>query len=364
MSYQPNIAVHPGGTVQRVLDSLGMTQKSLSERTGLTEKHISDIVNGRASITPETAILFENSLGGSAEFWNNLQVNYETIKVRLEQEKRATQELEQQHLKNFPYQELEKFGYVEKAASSEKKIINLFKFFGVNSLAQVEPSQAVAYRAHKDGASNQAKVATWLRCGEKELERYKSNRTVNVYDKDKLLKLLPKLKALSTKQDFTCDLINILASAGVILIPTPYFTATYASGATRWIGGNPVIQLSDFGKRLDKFWFTLFHEIGHVVLHGRKEQFISFDRNGQKTNEENEADNFAAESLISYRDLNDFKASLNSALSPGEQIKSFAKQQNIHPSIVAGRLQNDYGVYSSKELNKLHVRIRIGLSNE
>lgn len=61
-----------------------MTQKSLSERTGLTEKHISKIINGEASVTVETALLLENALGGTASFWINLEKNYQETKARLE----------------------------------------------------------------------------------------------------------------------------------------------------------------------------------------------------------------------------------------------------------------------------------------
>ena len=57
MVYQPHKAIHPGRTVERTIEALGMTQKQLATRTGLSEKHISQIINGESSITAETALL-------------------------------------------------------------------------------------------------------------------------------------------------------------------------------------------------------------------------------------------------------------------------------------------------------------------
>lgn len=84
MAYNPNKAIHPGHIIARALEREEMTQKNLSERTGLTEKHLSQIINGEASITVETALLLENALGGAASFWINLEKNYQETRARLD----------------------------------------------------------------------------------------------------------------------------------------------------------------------------------------------------------------------------------------------------------------------------------------
>ncbi|MCL2137752.1 MAG: HigA family addiction module antitoxin [Coriobacteriia bacterium] len=76
MSYEPSVAVHPGLTVARELDAIGETQKWLADRTGLSEKQISQIIGGLAPITAEMAIKLEYALGGSANFWVKLNSNY------------------------------------------------------------------------------------------------------------------------------------------------------------------------------------------------------------------------------------------------------------------------------------------------
>jgi len=118
MAYIPNRAIHPGHIVAEALERDGMTQKSLSERTGISEKHLSQIINGEASITVETALALENALGGSASFWNNLEKNYQETKARLERAASLTEEMSILH--KFPYLELAKRGYVEQTTNKEK----------------------------------------------------------------------------------------------------------------------------------------------------------------------------------------------------------------------------------------------------
>jgi HTH-type transcriptional regulator/antitoxin HigA len=337
MSYQPNKAIHPGSAVGRTLDKLGMSQKSLSERTGITEKHISAIINGDASITPETAALFANALGGKPSFWNNLQKNYEETKVRLENQELAAKEVEL--VQSFPYLELKKRGYVKDTRIAVEKVLELWRFFGVNSLSSVKLVESTAWRR---GATEQVKaesLAAWLRCGELGLKELVDNLGLKSYDEAGLKQLLPKLRAYTTPTSsaFWRNLQEELANVGVALIAIKHFSGTRANGATRWIGGNPVIQLSAYGRDADKVWFTLFHEIGHVLKHGKRDKFISFNNGKEKSTEELEADNFAADTLISKNAYDTFV--INGDYSK-EAIVKFSNNQGIHPGIVVGRLKN------------------------
>jgi len=169
MVYNPNKAIHPGYTISKALDREGMTQKSLSERTGLTEKHISQIINGEASITVETALLLENALGGSASFWVNLEKKYQETRARIERISIIKKETEM--ISKFPYAELAKRGFVEKTTNNYKKVENLWRFFGVNSLSYVQTTETVAYRKKNNLNIKSEVIATWLRCGELESKK-------------------------------------------------------------------------------------------------------------------------------------------------------------------------------------------------
>ena len=144
MIYNPNKAIHPGHTIAKALVSDGMTQKNLSERTGLSEKHLSKIINGEASITIETALLLENALGGSSSFWINLEKNYQEIKARLERISLIEKEIKL--IREFPYKELAERGHVAQTTNNNKKVENLWRFFRVNSLSFVQNTEVIAYR--------------------------------------------------------------------------------------------------------------------------------------------------------------------------------------------------------------------------
>ena len=92
MSYQPGIAVPPGRAIAKALDAAGLTQRDLSQRIGISEKHISQIVNGHAPITHDTANGLALVLGGSISFWLNLENNYQETKYRLDSQKRLLDE--------------------------------------------------------------------------------------------------------------------------------------------------------------------------------------------------------------------------------------------------------------------------------
>lgn len=355
MSYQPNKAIHPGVTVSHILVNLGMTQKSLSERTGITEKHISSIINGDASITPETAALFANALGGTPSFWNNLQKRYEETKVRLENEKFAQNEVNL--LGNFPYNELKKRGYVPDVKDKLKKVLELWRFYGVNSLKSVQSIESIAWRR---GATEKVKaesLSAWLRCGELEANELTEKIKIEEFNENKLRSLLPKVRncTYSMVSDFWNNLQKEFASAGVILIAVEHFPGTRANGATRWIGGNPVIQLSAYGRNADGVWFTLMHEIGHVLKHGKKDKFISFNNGREKSTTEIEADEFAAETLIPKKDYDVFVSSGD--FSRGSIIE-FAKSQEIHPGVVVGRLKN-HGLIDFNKYLDMHGKLTV-----
>lgn len=342
MVYNPNKAIHPGHIIARSLEREGMSQKNLSERTGLTEKHISQIINGEASITVETALLLENALGGQASFWINLEKNFQETRARLERSDLLKKEV--LLAAKFPYSELVKREYLEQTSNKEKRVENLWKFFGVNSLEYVQNTEVVAYRKKSGSNIKSEFIATWLRCGE--LESRKAN--LSEYSEQKLKESLAEIKSLTTKEPekFSPQIVRILNSTGISLIYTPHFSGTGVSGAVRWVGNNPVIQLSLYGAFLDIFWFNLFHEIGHLVLHGKKEKFIEFNNRDLSSmqDKEKEADKFASNELIPEKSYSEF---LEKELTK-QGINNFAQDLGIHPSIVAGRLCHDKKVKWNK----------------
>ncbi len=337
-SYNPDIAIHPGNTLLDILDELGMKQVDLANRTGLTTKTINEIIKGKNPITPETSIRLSAVFGMSATFWNNLQRNYEETLTRLEIEKKLENELI--NLKEYNcYGELAHWGYVKKTRNRKEKVVNLLNFFGVSSLERIPTIHAIAFRKKLQGKLSKESLAAWLRCGELDAQKIETQK----FDKYKLEDSIENLRKLTKEkpQIFEKELTKICASFGVAVVFVPYFKNTNVNGATRWLNPDKaIIQLSLRGRYDDIFWFTFFHELGHLFKHGKKDQFVEFDnKNNGREVKEKEADNFAREALIPYDKYSKF---INQGDYSTAAIKNFANKLNISPSIVAGRLSFDH----------------------
>jgi len=331
LSYNPDIALHPGESLRDELEFMNLSQVELAQRTGLSEKHISQIINGVDPISPDTAIKLERATGISAAFWNNLQKNYDLTHARIVSEKKIKDEINE--AKKFKcYAELVNLGCIESSNDWKTKTENLLKFFGVNSLLYVPATEGVAFR-QVAGKFDQHSLAAWLRCGELDAKKIQTQ----IFDKKKIKEVIPEIKKLTSHPEgFGSKLQELCSSAGIAVVYTPYFKNTKVTGSARWIGDKAVIQLNTRGAYADIFWFTFFHELGHIVLHGVKEKFIDY-KGKAKDQKEKEADEFAANTLISPTE---YKNLINSPLNRAT-VSSFAHSVGIHMSIVLGRLAHE-----------------------
>ncbi|MEA3449603.1 MAG: HigA family addiction module antitoxin [Patescibacteria group bacterium] len=334
MSYKPSIALHPGKTLALTIERASMSQIDLSQRTGISEKHISHIMNGKTVITLDTALKLERVLGGNADFWINLENQYQENKARLKQEEQLKKEII--IMKEYPYLELSKTGAVKKTIDNKEKVDNLLNFFAVDSLSFVLKTEAIAFKKTNTDKISKESLAAWLRFGEIEAKK----QEVNKFDKNKLKKKIDELKKLThLPNNFSEQIRKICAECGVKVLFTPYLKNTYVNGAVRWVGDNPVIQLTIRYKYSDIFWFTFLHEVGHILLHGKTDQFIDFNEKIKRSSKkEKEADKFASNTLIDY---NEYKNFVSQNDFKNIQIKTFAKKLDVDPGIVAGRLAHD-----------------------
>ena len=358
-NYNPNIAVYPGNTLKELLESVGMTQTDLAERIGLTPKTINEIIQGKSSITPETAIKLSAVFGMSATFWNNLERGYQETLARIERNKKLENEIP--FLKRFEcYKELAKLAYVPASKDLKEKVLNLLNFFGVSSLDFVPKTYQVAFRQSKQANLSHESLAAWLRCGEIEGNKIETK----AFDREKLISSIENLRTLTTKNtsEIEKSLKSLCAECGVAVAFVPYFSHTFVDGATRWLSADKaLIQVSLRGAHIDRFWFTFFHEIGHLLKHGKKDQFIEFEKRntGELEVKEKEADEYAGKTLIPDAVFNKFVAS-GQAVTDGS-ITRFAKEINISPAIVAGRIAHELNQKGAKNTWKRfsHLRPRV-----
>jgi HTH-type transcriptional regulator / antitoxin HigA len=338
--WQPEWAVAPGEILLEALDERGMTQSELAHRTARPLKTINEIVKGKAAITAETALQFERALGISARLWTGLETAYRDYLARQE----AQRELEANAawVDDFPINDLVHEELIKRGKTKADTLAELLSFFRVSSPIAFERQwlkPAAALRSSPAFAASPKAVAAWLRWGEIEAAMVQSQP----FDARRLRTVLDEIKTLTRRGPFMRILDKVkamCADAGVIVVLTPEFRGIHLSGATRWIGGRAVIQLSLRHKSDDQFWFTFFHEAGHVLAPTRKRDFIdSPDYESAAGDADEEAANqFARDLLLPPRDYEKF---IERADFSASAVRSFAEAQGVAPGIVVGRLQRD-----------------------
>ncbi|MEW8974264.1 MAG: HigA family addiction module antitoxin [Tissierellaceae bacterium] len=330
--FMPTVAILPGDTIRENMQFLGMNQRELAARLDITPKHLSHILNGNAPITYDTALKLESVIGPSAQFWMNLETNYQLNKTRLDKQTKLDLDLE--ILKEIPYKEMSEFGWVEETTSRPERVSNCRTFFGVAELSSIKPSYAVAFRTHKQIKEiSDFGVFAWLR--KAELEGL--NVEVKKFNKRRLKSLIPTFRELTLKEpaDFYPEMKRLCAECGIALVLVPYLSKTYICGATIWRNNKAILGLSVRGKRADVFWFTFFHELAHLINHSSNEFHISFDNEDG----EDEADDIASNYLISEEQYRNFIEEYD--YMDKTQIVNYSYEIGIAPSILLGRLQHD-----------------------
>jgi HTH-type transcriptional regulator / antitoxin HigA len=331
--HEPDYAVAPGGVLQDTIDALGMSQADLALRTGLSKKTINQIIRGREPLSHDTALRLERVTGTPARLWNSLEAGYRERLARLEEKARLVQDLE--WLKTIPTGELIRRGAIEEKSDRVGLLQAVLAFFGVNSpreWATVWNNLEVAFRKSPAFEANRGAVAAWIRLGELEAQRIECQP----FDKDRFKQALDQIRGLTVKRPevFVPRMRELCAAAGVAVVFTPEIKGAPVSGATQWLTAEKaLIQLTLRPKSNDHFWFSFFHEAGHILKHGKKEKFV--EDGAAQDEREMEANHFAEDFLIPRERLGEL-----TGLRERDQIVSFAESVRIAPGIVLGRLQN------------------------
>lgn len=357
-----DIAFHPGETLAEKLEEINMGPKEFAIRTGKPEKTINAVLKGESAITSDMAILFEDVLQIPARFWLKQQYEYDEYIAR--QKRQSVIDLAKDWAAQFPYAEMAKLGWIIPTRKVEEKVVHLFKYFGLSSSEAWEEyfykqQLKVAFRISLHNTKNPHALSAWIRQGELQA----NSMEAPAFDKQLLLEQLPKIKKVMAihPQDFFVQLQQLCLRAGVKVIYTPCVKQAPISGSTRWINNYPVIQLTGRYNQNDRFWFTFFHEVGHVLLHGKKEIFLEdIEYSDYDNQKEQEADGFAVKWTFSEEQENEVLK--NEDLTERE-IVEFAKKFNTHPAIIIGRLQKKEIIHYSQG-RQFFLKLNFNNSNE
>lgn len=334
------VAFHPGYYIKEVIDESGLTQADFAKRLGTTPKNLSILVRGEQSLSVDIANKLSRMLGTSASYWLGLQMAYDELTIEFMRLEELDRERDTFRLIDYGYFR-DNFGLPDLPRKVDEQIAKVREYLSIASLTVLEEKDlAVDFRCYKEdmSRSNIVNSNVMLQIAVNETLKTRTTKFDRKLFEERVDSLL---KYSKTHDGFLPALKDELMSCGVYLVVLPNIKNSGISGATKKVDGKVMIFVNDRRHFEDTFWFTLFHEIGHV-LNGDL---------GASTEKEADADDYARRMLIPEEEYNDFIVSCDSFNE--KNIKSFADSIDRDPGIVLGRLLLEHKVsYSDTELCK------------
>lgn len=349
---ETDYATPPGETLQDLMEEQGLTQRDLARRADLSPKHVNQLLHGLVSLSPAVAQRLELVTGMPARMWNQLEALYQSDLQRIQARRNLADY--SAWLDAMPVKTLLRRGILPEApADRASRVQQMLSFFGVASVFAWDNVYSKLECAFRQSTAHEIKsgaVAAWLRLGEIAAREIKCAP----FDAKGLRSALPELRTLTSEppEVFVPKVQAICAAHGVAVVFVEEVEGACVSGVMRWLTPNKaLIQLSFRYRTDDHLWFTFFHEVGHVLLHGKSDLWIEDGGSFGSDPREVEADRFSRDLLIPPAVAVDIRN-----LKSKTAVVDFAHDAGIAPGIVVGRLQHD-GIWPPANGNGLKRRL-------
>ncbi|WP_110971698.1 ImmA/IrrE family metallo-endopeptidase [Pseudomonas huaxiensis] len=351
--FKPSQLIPPGETISEILEERKITTSDFAQGIGVPYEVANKLLVGDFIISKELAISLSGVLGASPSFWLSRE---EIYRSQLSEIKAPLTSEEDSWLKELPVSTMQKNGWIPKVAYPAQNLRNCLRFFDVPDVGSwkkiyASGSELAAFRTSPAFDPKLGAVAAWLRQGEIEADFI----DCSPWDKDRFCAALEEARFLTTQADpniFIPELQKIFAKCGVAVAIARTPDGCQASGATKFISDEKAMLMLSFRHLSDDhFWFTLFHEAAHLILHGDV-LFVEVE-NCSDSVQEQEANTFSADFLIPV----EYKSELRSLGNDMRKIIKFSKRLGVSPGIVVGQLQH-LGIVKHYHLQKLKVRYK------
>ena len=332
IEYNDTIAFHPGYYIKEIVDESGLTQEDFAKRLDTTPKNLSLLIRGEQSLSMDIAMKLSRMLGTTVNYWLNLQNAYDVLIAEFKSQKEL--EAERKIFEYFDYRFFrENFGLPDLPRKKDEQIKALREFFSVATLTVfTKRDMAVSFRSSTKDLPEASIVKA------NAMVQIAINQALKIeapkFDKKKFEKAVDYALTLTTQHgDFYPLIRKAFEDAGVIFVILPNLPGSGINGATKKIGQNVMLMVNDRRFYSDTFWFTLFHEIGHII---NGDYGITFEN--EHVGQEDAADKYAEDKLIppgeyeAFVKMNEFSENA---------IRRFAERIDRDPGIVLDRLQND-----------------------
>ncbi len=341
----------PGDRLKEELEARGWTQADLADILGRPQRLVSEIITAKRAITPETAKGLGEALGTDAEFWMNLESQYQLSQTQ------GSYELISRRAKvygQFPVREMQKRGWLSEAPSLDALEQHLKAYFNVPSL---DRDVVIPHAAKKTSYDKPTVLqAAWLM----RARQLAPKVSVQKYAPANLTVLYQELRQCVQRREDAAKVPALTARAGIRFLIIEPLPGSKIDASCFWFDGQPLIVLTLRYDKHDIFWHALFHELDHIAHdEGKAEPVVDSNlmadcSHGLRT--EKRANQSAASTLVSRDEMERFIARVKPFYSESA-ILSFAAQLQVHPGIVVGQLQHRQLVPWSA-FSKLKAKIR------
>ncbi len=345
----PFDASHPGGLILDEIEFRGISQADLALQMDVKKSFLNELIKGKRALTADIALLLEKILEIPAEYWMNLQSQYELDNARIKEKnisRLANAESWNIIKQLIPVGYFKKHEYFQDNIEANiKKVQDIYEVANIDQLVQKTAYQHVAlHRKSEKLQIDDKNMLAWNM-----LARFEAKQQdVNSFNFNNIPSLVSELKQIFFENENTIQKVKSkLKQYGVKFVLIDKIEKAPIDGYTFWSENNPAIAMTIRHKRIDNFAFTIMHELGHIDLHlraNRDHQF--FDLSEKKRSVETmemEADTFAQtnliqpdqwDTIIKLPELNDYS------------IKMISNKFSIHPAIILGRINHELNHYA------------------
>jgi HTH-type transcriptional regulator/antitoxin HigA len=326
----------PGVFIREQMELREWNQADLAEVLSMTPKHINALLNNKLRLTTEMAQRLGGAFGQSPNYWLAIDAGYQLFKSKKQTVANVAQK--KSYIYEYvPVLEMIRLGWLIKISevdALEKQLCDFFRKVKLDfSVMDKEPLPCFRKSdAHSKFSAYAAQC--WYQMAKNISEKI----DVPQFNRKKLENLLECISAYTSETARLATFLFDLNAVGVKFFVLKHLQKTYLDGAAFLYGKNPVIVYTSRYDRLDNFWFTLAHEIAHVLMHISTEKDCFFDditKDGTDK-KEMEANDKARGVLQQNEILHYFSGSGNYIRN--DFVITCSKELKIHPSIIAGTL--------------------------
>lgn len=348
----------PGDYIERHLLERNWKKSYLADIMGVTTSRVSELISGDKKIDVEMAKILGAIFDESPMVWLNREQEYQLQKENQEADRKAQRSFERAKVyRRFPMKELFARGWINASAieSVESQVKRLYRIENIDD----NPSIPVAMRQSMPSHSINPLQAAWV-CRTLDIAE---SMTVNEFDHGKMPAAIDYFRKLAAFTIGASKVPEAMSHFGIRFVINEPIPGSKIDGAAMWIKPNmPVIGMTLRFDRLDYFWFTLMHELSHILHRDASiDSATTFEdvEPVEVSDIENRANRDAGEWLVDQFALKEFIRRNHPKYSIGA-INQFCNQNKILPAIVIGQLQHlgeiDYGRFK-KEIGSVRSMI-------